>query len=147
MLRLCVGASVCFTLAVLVGCGSSPPPIVPVECVVKLNGTPLPKAKVIFYPQFENSSEYIAQGMTDDNGRVTPTCKGQPGACATENIVAVVEDIPERLTPEGARAELQAYMKSLPNRPIPSHYRNMSESALKVAFSPDKKEYTIELKR
>lgn len=65
-----------------------------------------------------------------------------------ENVVTVAdEDVPTELTPEGKRAELQAYTKTLKNRPIPGNYRIMSQSQLKVTVTPGKKEYNLELKR
>jgi hypothetical protein len=123
---------------------------VPVEGVVLLGGAPLPKAKVRFFPLIDQSSKFIAQGVTDDKGRFTLTCNGQPGACATESIVMVTEaDIPERLTTgsQSARAELHAYMKALKNRPIPTAYTNAAESPIRITVTSEQKEYRIELKR
>jgi hypothetical protein len=134
--------------AALVGCGTNPPPIVEAEGIVLLNGAPLPKAKVRFFPQFDNASEHVAHGVTDDNGRFRLVCHGQPGACATLNIVTVADDdIPEHLTPEGARGKLQAYLKSLKNRPIPDIYGTAALTPLRVTVAADQKEYKIELKR
>jgi hypothetical protein len=148
MHRRCVGALVFLALAGLIGCGSKPPVIVPVEGVVLLNGTPLPNAKVRFFPTLEKSSDYLAQGVTDDNGHFTLTCHGQPGACAVENVVTVAEDdIPEHLTPESARAELQVYLKGLKNRPIPPQYRDASGTPIRVTVSADQREYKLDLKR
>jgi hypothetical protein len=74
--------------------------------------------------------------------------QGQPGACAVENIVTVTDDdIPERLTPESARAELQVYLKSLKNRPIPTHYRDTGDTPIRITVSANQKEYKIELQR
>jgi len=137
-------------VAVLVqgGCAARPPEIVEVEGVVMLNGVPLPKAKVRFFPRFENANDYIAQGVTDEKGRFTLTCHGEAGACATDNIVTVTDDdIPEHLTPETARADLQKYLKSLKNRPIPTRYSNTSETPLNVTVSSAQKEYKIQLDR
>lgn len=120
----------------------------PVAGVVLLDGLPLPKAKVRFFPQFENANEYIAQGVTDDEGHFTLTCHGKPGACAIENVVTVADDdIPTDLTPESKRFELQAYLQSLKNRPIPQQYRNAAESPLHINVSADQKEYKIQMQR
>jgi hypothetical protein len=149
MLRQIVGAAALLAAALLGGCGSPPPPaIVEAEGVVLLDGAPLPRAKVRFFPSIEQSSAYIAEGVTDDNGRFTLTCHGQPGACAAENLVTVAEDdIPEHLTPESARAKLQAYLKALKNRPIPATYSNAAASPLRETVAAGQKEHKIVLKR
>jgi hypothetical protein len=147
MLRRCIRATALLAVALLAGCSARPPEIVETEGFVLLEGVPLPKAKVRFFPQFDNASEYIAQGVTDEHGHFTLTCHGQPGACATENIVTVTEDdIPERLTPESARAELQVYLKGLKNRPIPATYANTSETPITVTVTAGQK-HMIHLKR
>ncbi len=146
MLRRCCDAAVAL-LAILVGSCSAPPPnIVEVKGVVLIDGEPLPKAKVRFFPQIDAASSFMAQGVTDDQGRFTLACNGQPGAATGENHVLVLEDdIPTQLTPEGARAELQVYLKALKNRPIPQHYGNAAQSPLKVTVTADQQEYKIEL--
>jgi hypothetical protein len=122
--------------------------VVEVEGVVLLDGMPLPRARVRFSPKIEQSSDYMAQGVTDDKGHFTLTCHGQPGACAGENQVTILEDdIPEHLTPESARAKLQEYLKTLKNRPIPPNYGNFAESQLKITVTAGQKEYKIDLRR
>jgi hypothetical protein len=148
MLRRVFGAAVVLTVVLLAGCRPAAPTIVTVEGDVLLDGAPLPKAKVRFSPRIEQSSEYIAEGVTDDKGHFILNCHGQPGACVGENLVTVTEDeIPEHLTPENARSQLQAYLKSLKNRPIPEVYGNAAQSPLTVTVTADRKEYKIELKR
>jgi hypothetical protein len=148
MLRRFLGAAALLAAALLAGCRQAAPTIVEVEGDVLLDGAPLPNAKVRFFPQIEQSSEYIAQGVTDDKGHFKLTCHGQPGACAGENLVTVMEDdIPTELTPEKARPQLQAYLKSLKNRPIPANYANATQSPLTVTVTPERKDYRIELKR
>jgi hypothetical protein len=150
MLRTCLGAAALLAAALPVGCGSPSPPITIVEAegVVLLNDVPLPRAKVRFFPSIDQSSAYIAAGVTDDKGRFTLTCHGEPGACAGENLVTVAEDdIPEHLTPESARDKLQAYLKALKNRPIPPIYSNAAETPIRVTVGPGSKEHKIVLKR
>lgn len=80
--------------ALVGGCGTGkpePPPIVPVEGVVLLEGRPLNKVVVQFQPATNHDPEYLATGVTDEKGRFKLTCKGQPGACSGENQVAVKE--------------------------------------------------------
>src|SRR5262245_47813861 len=127
------------------GCGKAPPPpIVPVEGTLLLNGAPLPRAQVRFVPMIEYGTEFIATAVTDDQGRFTLTCNGQPGACAIENHVVVADEIPERLTGENAQRELAEYRRSLKNRPIPPKYATLGESPLRVAVKADQKEYKVE---
>jgi hypothetical protein len=133
----------------LAGCGgSAPPPVVEAGGVVLLDGAPLPKAKVRFVPRIEQSSAYIAQGVTDEEGRFALTCHGQSGACATECLVTVCEDdLPEELTEVRNRDLLDAHFKSLKNRPIPVQYTNLASSTVSVKVTPEQKEYKIELRR
>src|SRR5262249_7245289 len=83
---------VCFSMLLRVWASKeATPPILPVQGVVMLNGAPLPRASVRFLPQTQLGSEFIAVGVTDDQGKYTLQCKGQPGACAGENMVLVAE--------------------------------------------------------
>ena len=148
-LRCNIGSlSLMAALLVVGGCAKGPPPIVPAEGTVTLDGAPVPRAKVLFYPQFDAAQEYIAQGLTDEKGHFALTCHGQSGACAVENIVIVIdEDAPTELLVESKRAELATYKKGLKNRPIPQKYRTMSESKIKILVSAEKKDYNVELTR
>ena len=75
-------AGTCIALALFSqGCGKEPPPaIVPAQGTVLLDGAPLPNAQVRFIPNIGYGAEYIATGVTDDQGRFTLQCNGQPGA-------------------------------------------------------------------
>ncbi len=131
------------------GCGKEdPPPIVPAKGVVLLGGKPLPTAQVRFIPQIGFGAQYIATATTDDQGRFTLQCSGQPGACAVENMVTVSEaDIPPKLQGEGAQRELANYLRSLKNRPIPRNYASPASSPLRVTVSEGQEEYVLELRR
>lgn len=131
------------------GCGEEPPPpIVPAKGVVLLNGAPLPQAQVRFIPQIEYGADYIASGVTDDRGRFTLQCNGQPGACASANIVLIGEaDIPQHLQSENAQRELAKYLSSLKNRPIPPQYASLVSTPLHEAVSEGNAEFKFELKR
>lgn len=140
----------CLALALVVGgCGKAPPPpIVSAQGVVLLNGVPLPQAQVRFIPQIGYGAEYIANGVTDEAGRFTLLCNGQPGVCATENIVIVTEaDIPARLQGENAQRELAVYLRSLKNRPIPQNYATPVNTPLRVTVSEGQPDIKLELKR
>jgi hypothetical protein len=148
MSRITAGAVAALAIA-LSGCAAKPPAVVPVEGVVLLDGAPLPKVRVLFYPQakFDQAGEYIAQGVTDDQGRFKLTCHGLDGACACENIVAVMDEIPEELTVTSARERYYAYLKSLKNRPVPEDFRTAATSPARITVTAQQKEYKVELKR
>lgn len=148
MNRIAFGAAAALAVA-LTGCAAKPPAIVPVEGVVLLDGAPLPKVNVMFFPQgeFDGASDYIAQGVTDDQGRFRLTCHGQDGACACENIVAVMDDVPEGLSASSARTRYYEYMNSLKNRPVPDRFRSAATSPARVAVTAGQTEYRIDLRR
>jgi hypothetical protein len=133
------------------GCSEGPPPIVPVEGVLLLNNEPLPHAKVRFAPNLHGpGGDFLAEGITDENGRFQLTCKGQPGACACENMVIVVEGpmIPEGRGPSGAaQAAADRFLASMKNRPIPKEYGMASKTPLSVNVVQGQTEYKLELRR
>lgn len=145
-------ASLCWCIAIAMisdGCGKAPSaPIVPAQGVVMLNGAPLPNAQVRFIPELAVGSQYIASGVTNDQGRYTLQCNGQPGACAAENIVTVSEaDIPPKLQGENAQRELAVYLRALKNRPIPQRYASPASSSLRLTVTEGQTDYKLDLKR
>src|SRR5262245_39134518 len=150
MIRFICRAVGCVVIAALIaGCGKAPPPpIVPVQGTVRIAGKPLAKAQVRFVPKIDHGPEFVATGVTDENGRYTLTCNGQSGACACENSGGIGEaDIPANLQGESAQAELAKYMRSLGNRPIPQKYANLAESSLRASVTADTKEFNFDLTR
>jgi hypothetical protein len=133
----------------LAGCGKTPPPaIVAAEGVIRLDGKPLNKAEVRFIPLIGYGPEYVAVGVTDETGRFQLTCKGQPGACACENRVLVMEaELPARLKGEDAQGELAKYLQSLGGRPLPDKYANLVSSPLTANVKAEQKEYAFDLTR
>jgi hypothetical protein len=134
----------------IAGCAKAPPPVIEIDGRVTINGKPLPNAEVSFVPLIDFGGEYIATGVTDDDGRYSLTCAGRSGACACENLVMVREGpLPEGL--RGYSGEAQAkqarYAAGLKNRPIPPQYGNLAQSTLKLVVKPDRKTYDIELTR
>jgi len=134
-----------------VGCTPSRPAIVPVEGMLFLNDKPLPHAEVQFVPMERGlGAEFIAVGITDDQGRFTLLCNGQTGACACENRVIVADASP----PESARGmssaaqiEMSRFHAGLRNRPIPAEYSTAARSPLAVEVSAERSEYRIDLKQ
>jgi hypothetical protein len=149
MVRYARAAVVGAVLAVLApGCKAPPPPIVAAEGVVRLDGKPVNKAQVRFIPMIAYGPEYVAVGVTDEAGRFKLTCKGQPGACACENRVVVLEaDIPRELQSESAQAELAKYLRSLGRPPLPDKYANLATSPLAVTVTAGQTEYNFDLTR
>ena len=133
------------------GCSKSPPPIVPVEGRILLNGKPLAKAEVRFNPALDYvDGSYTAIGETDDDGRFKLICRGQDGACACAHNITVGEaPLPGDMRGLSAAAQARAasYMNALKNRPIPQQYATLAQSPLKITVSADQKEYLIELTR
>jgi hypothetical protein len=130
------------------GCSKPPPPIVPAEGIVRLDGKPLKRAEVRFLPAIGYGAEYVAVGVTDDNGRFKLTCKGLPGACACENYVLIGEaPLPPELRSESAQAELARYFQKLGGRPIPQKYSSLAENALTAAVAAGAKDFSFDLSR
>lgn len=129
------------------GCGKAPPPpIVVADGIVRLDGRPLNNVEVRFIPSIDYGAECVAKGVTDKAGRFTLTCKGQPGACACENRVVIVEAaLPSRLKGENAQAELARYLQTLGGRPLPQKYANLADNPLVINVTADQQEYPIEM--
>ena len=136
-------------LTLLAGCGKAPPPpIVAAEGVIRLDGKPLNKVEVRFIPQIAFGPEYVAVGVTDEAGRFQLTCKGQPGACACENRVIVMEaELPARLKGEDAQSELAKYFQTLGGRPLPDKYASLVDSPLTASVKAGQKDYNFDLTR
>jgi hypothetical protein len=136
-------------IALALGCGKKPPPpIVPAEGVVRLDGKPLNKVAVRFIPQIDDGADYIASGVTDEAGHFQLTCKGKPGACACANQVVVAEtDLPPELKGEKGHPFLDQYRKSLGGRPLPPRYTSLVESPLTADVKAGQTEYPLELNR
>ena len=136
-------------VALAMGCGKAPPPpIVAAEGVVRLDGRPLNKAVVRFIPEIDYDQEYIAAGVTDESGHFKLTCKGQPGACAGQNRVLVMDsDIPREYQGENAQVQMAHYLESLGGRPLPPRYGNLVDSPLTADVKAGRAEYDFDLAR
>ena len=130
----------------LTGCKAEPPPIVAVTGQVTLDGLPLPKVEVRFYPTAESlPADYIGIAVTDDNGNYSLMTNNQSGACIGINKVTVEEGPP----PEGMRDpnKFDRYKNTLKNRPIPTMYASVASSPLEVTVTAGQSEYPLKLKR
>ena len=132
--------------AALTGCKAEPPPIVAVSGIVTLDGKPLPKAEVRFYPEQPGlPGDYIAIAVTDENGKYTLMTNNQNGACACTNKVTVSEGPP----PDDARSQskFDAYKATLKNRPIPEKFGTLASSPLTITVKADQSDYPITISR
>lgn len=132
------------------GCGKpEPPPRVPVSGLVTIDGKPVPNALVTFYPQFEGfGGELIAEGVTDTAGRYTLACPLGDGACIG-NYKVTVSDAP---TPDDAREQsieaqrkMQAFLRSLTNRPIGVAFGTLATTPLEVEVVAESGDYDLTL--
>jgi hypothetical protein len=152
-LALASHALIALTIPLLIfsaGCTKAPPSIVQAAGVVRLDGKPLKKARVVFIPQTDVGQEYVASGLTDETGRYQLTCNGQPGACAGDNRVLILEsETPPELLGESlqVQAKLVKYRQSLGNRPIPGKYGTVVRSPLRATVTSEKTEYDFVLSR
>jgi hypothetical protein len=150
MTNHCVLLLLVGTAAIAVGCSKPEPPArVPVSGVITIDGKPVPSAVVTFYPSFEGfGGEVIAEGVTDAGGRYSLACPLGPGACLGKHKVTVA-DAP---TPEDAREQsvagqqrMQAFLKSLTNRPIGAKFGTLATSPLEVEVSAESGTYDLQL--
>lgn len=137
MIKVFAGLIIAVIGLVVAGCGKPEPPArVPVSGLVTIDGQPVPSALVTFYPTFEGfGGEVIAEGVTDSGGRYTLACPLGSGACLGKHKVTVT-DAP---TPDDAREQsvdgqrrMQAFLKTLTNRPIGAKFGTLATSPLEV---------------
>lgn len=137
-------------ILLLAGCGKPEPPArVPVSGMVTIDGQPVPSAAVAFYPSFPGfGGEVIAEAITDAGGRYTLACPLGEGACLGKHKVTVA-DAP---TPDDAREQsvegqrrMQAFLKSLTNRPIGSKFGTLATTPLEVEVKDGGGSYDLQL--
>lgn len=143
-----MAAAVAASAVLVVGCGKpEPPPRVPVSGVVTIDGKPVPSALVTFYPMFEGfGGELIAEGVSDREGRYSLTCSLGEGACVGKHKVTV-SDAP---TPDDARDQtleaqrrLQAFLKTLTNRPIGETFGTLTTTPLELEVTAEGGPYDL----
>lgn len=142
-----------FALFGIVGCKESKatPTLTEVEMIVTINGAALPHALVTLTPTDSTfGGNAIASGVTDEAGKVKFQIAGKPGAAVGQNKVTVADPPPpDELRGESpeAQAKLDAYHRSLKNRPIPPKYGVLIQSDATVEIKKDQKDYKLDLKR
>lgn len=109
----------------IMGCSQSGPVLVPVTGVVKLDGQPLPKARVVFQPSGTNASPSV--GHSAENGSFELAFNRQrKGAIVGKHKVSV--------TTSAVRQNESGQDVLVPER-IPQQYNNLTELKYEVKNS------------
>lgn len=136
---------------IMVGCGTAPPPIVPVSGVVMLDGKPLPSVEVKFIPTVPGlDGNMIGTGVTDDDGKFTLRLPGQTesGCCACACKITINEGpMPDEVRNGQDQMAAKTYLEGLKNRPIPKRWKRMADTDLSVVVTTDQSDYPITLNR
>jgi hypothetical protein len=141
------------TLAALLaatGCKPTPPPVVPAEGTVYLDGQPLPFAQVDFIPELKDfGAEMNSTAVTDENGKfvLKSNYQQQSGAAVGTHKVLVSEYVPDELRSMGAQQKLSVYQAKLKNRPIPEAYAVYIRTPLTVEVKAGQTTYDLQLSR
>ena len=113
-----------------------------------MDGVPLKKVEVRFVPVEDVGGGYIAKGTTDEAGRFTLTCKGEPGACVGQNHVLISEAEFPAPPPRRASSARAGGVSQFAWRPAAAaRLRNLVESPLKVDVQAANKDYVLDLVR
>lgn len=136
-------------ITAVAGCGPTPPKLTPVSGVITLRGKPLPHASVQFIPLIKGfGGEYIADAVTDANGKYELRCTMGAGGCAGPNLVVVFEGpLPDDARGASSEAQMKAtnFMNSLGNRPIPANFGTAAQSPLRSTVTLAQSQYDIDL--
>jgi hypothetical protein len=106
-----------------------------VEGIVKLDGTPVPRVTVQFWPDDPQVQGPSSSATTDDKGHFQLACDdGRTGAVIGKHNVVVIVGRTETGGPTT-------------NLPVPPAYRLASQTPLQVQVTVDQHTYDLELKR
>jgi hypothetical protein len=138
------------TLLVAGGCGDpAPPPLTAVSGTVTIDGKPVPSALVTFYPLFEGfGGEVIAEGITDAQGRYTLACPLGEGGCVGRHKVTVADaPSPDDTREQSVEAQrrMQAFLRTLTNRPIGRAFGTLATTPLEVEVTAEGGDYDLQL--
>jgi hypothetical protein len=152
------------TVVAVLGCGQkSPLDTVPISGTVKLDGTPVEGAKVVFAPTSTTGS--AASGVTDSSGRyeLTTLTPGD-GALAGSYVVMISKTeqvggdaVSQAVKPgmsdeEATKAAMEAYVAGGEAEPeftdeLPAKYKDPATSGFKAEVSKEgQKEFNFDLK-
>lgn len=135
---------------VLVGCGPTVPPIVPVSgTLTNKAGAPVKNAIVrVVSTSDELDAKYVATGTTDDEGKFTLSLQGdsQEGCCTGENKVQIMEgsepDEVRQAYLGGDPRSVDRYRQSLGPRPA-DVYSRLTTTPLTITVTADQQEYPL----
>jgi len=152
MIRLTRAAGLAALAALLTatGCKPTPPPVVPAEGTVYLDGQPLPFAQIDFIPELKDfGAEMNSTAVSDENGKfvLKSAYQQQSGAAVATHRVLVTEFVPDDMRSMGAQGKLAAYQAKLKNRPIPDVYAVYIRTPLTVEVKPGQTTYDLQLTR
>lgn len=134
--------------AVASGCGARKPGVVPLDCVVTLDGQPVEKAVVMLMPADAQSNGLPASGITDHHGRLALTTdKIGPGVVAGAYQITVIKKetagfltdkfgLDAGVAPGGVKVTWV----------VPQRYSSPSTSGLTVEVKPDMEPLKLDLK-
>jgi hypothetical protein len=125
--------------------------LVPLEGKLMMDGKPVPLARIEFMPEFKgHGADANSYAITDDNGKFVLAKGTEPGvAIATHRVV-----INEAPPPDGTRgqddasqAKMEAYTRTLKNRPLNVRYQTYSSTPLRVEITGEKHDLVVEMLR
>jgi hypothetical protein len=124
-------------VALAAGCGGLA--LTPVEGKVTLDGRPLAKVIVAFYPLAESgeASAPSSSGMTDEMGSYRLTCKNGKEGAAVGRHRAIVCPSPQARNPGGSPPP--------PPPTIPLPYTSVLDTPLQIEVKADRREYHLKL--
>ena len=143
---------VSLTLGCLTGCEPPVPGNLPVTVVVKsASGKPMNLVKVKFIPQTEGlDGNYIATGVTDDNGICTPTVPGSPAvagvpACKHKVLFseAPVSKEARAAQERGDQSIARKERKTRRHRPIPGKYIRLMSTPIELDVAEGNVEFEL----
>lgn len=134
------------------GCGTSVPENLPVTVVVKSSsGEPMNMVKVKFIPQTKGlDGNFIATGVTDDDGMCMPTVPGNPetaGVPAGKHKVLVgeapVSNEARAAEERGDQSLARREKSSRKHRPIPPNYTRILSSPIEAEVTKENLEIEL----
>lgn len=122
------------TTVLLVGCGGAPSTTVAVSGQVMLNGQPVDRAELIFYPTGTTKGNG-GQGTTDTSGRyLVRTPQGSTGLMPGSYKVV----ISRRLNPDGSAPDPNVPpIESQARETLPPNYSSQDKSTLTLNVPPE----------
>lgn len=137
-------AVIAVTTLVVMGCGPTAPQVVEVTGTVTLDGKPLDRIQVEFWPEVSGPTSY---GLTDDQGRFTLASQdgAKKGAVVGKHKVILQDTsiiVDRRMGREVENVDVTQGKKPR----ILEEYANPISSTLSAEISPDKRNVDFDVK-